>query len=71
MKINKLLIGAVLAIAIVSPIAAFVRRQEVPQPMPIADVRVPFLHGFVSSTESGHGDSPRSSARMIGSTRRR
>ena len=45
MTMNKLLVGAVLALAIGSPIAAFVTGREA-QPMTSTGVRVPFLHGF-------------------------
>ena len=46
MKINKLLVAAVLAIAIGAPIAGFVGDVNVPQPTTSTGVRVPFLHGF-------------------------
>src|SRR5204863_2915694 len=46
MKINKLLVAAVLAIAIGVPIAAFVEESNVPQTSP--GIRVPFLHGFTA-----------------------
>jgi thiol-disulfide isomerase/thioredoxin len=46
MKINKLLIATVLAIAIGAPIAAFVGEINVPQPTTVTGVRAPFLHGF-------------------------
>jgi thiol-disulfide isomerase/thioredoxin len=46
MKTNKLLVAAVLAIAIGAPIAAFVHDINGPQPMTSTGVRVPFLHGF-------------------------
>ena len=52
MMINKFLVGVVLAIAIGSPIAAFVGDKRVPQPMPFTEVRVPFLHGFFNTSES-------------------
>ena len=45
MTMNKLLVGAVLALAIGSPIAAFVTGREA-QPMTSTGVRVPFLHAF-------------------------
>jgi len=45
MKINKLLIAAVLAIAIGAPIAAFVEDKNVPQPKTSTGLRVSFLHG--------------------------
>ena len=71
-EISQGVIGVVLAIAIVSPIRTFVGDKKVPQPRPITDVRVPFLHGFVSAGKFRHGRiefSP--SARMFGSIRRR
>ncbi len=49
MKINKLFIAAVLAIAIGAPIAAFVGDVNRAQPMTSPGVRVPFLHGFPTS----------------------
>jgi thiol-disulfide isomerase/thioredoxin len=45
MKTNKLLIAAVLAIAIGAPIAGFVGNMIVAQPTTSTGVRVPFLHG--------------------------
>jgi thiol-disulfide isomerase/thioredoxin len=45
MKINKLLIAAVLAVAIGAPIAGFVQEARVPQPLTLTGLRVPFLHG--------------------------
>jgi thiol-disulfide isomerase/thioredoxin len=44
MKTNKLLIAAVLAIAIGTPIAGFVGEMNMAQPS--AEERLPFLHGF-------------------------
>ena len=44
MSINKLLIAAVLAIAIGAPISGFVLDKE--QPMTSTGVQAPFLHGF-------------------------
>src|SRR4051812_39225052 len=46
MKINKLLAGAVLVIAVGLPIAAFVEETNVLQPMTSTGIRVPFLHGY-------------------------
>jgi thiol-disulfide isomerase/thioredoxin len=46
MKTNKLLIAAVLAIALGAPIAGFVANMGGAQPMTSTEVRVPFLHGF-------------------------
>ena len=46
MKTSKLLVAAVLAIAIGAPIAGFVGDMNMAQPMTSTGVRVPFLHGF-------------------------
>ena len=46
MKTNKLLVAAILAIAIGAPIAVCIRDTTVPQPMTSTGVRAPFLHGF-------------------------
>jgi thiol-disulfide isomerase/thioredoxin len=46
MKTNKLLVAAVLSIAIGAPIAGLVWDVSVPQPMTSTEVRIPFLHGF-------------------------
>ena len=46
MKTNKLLVAAVLAIAIGAPIAGFVGYMNGAQPMTSTEVRVPFLHGL-------------------------
>jgi thiol-disulfide isomerase/thioredoxin len=46
MTTNKLLVVAVLAIAIGAPIAGFVGDTTMPQPATPAGVRVPFLHGL-------------------------
>ena len=45
MKINKLLVAAVLTVAIGAPIAGFVEEMHVPQPLTLTGLRVPFLHG--------------------------
>jgi thiol-disulfide isomerase/thioredoxin len=42
---NKILIAAVLALAIAAPIAAFVEDTKMPRPKTFAELRVPFLHG--------------------------
>jgi thiol-disulfide isomerase/thioredoxin len=52
MKINKLLVAAVLAIAIGAPIAAFMVDTR-GQPMTSTGVRVPFLHGFPIAPSAG------------------
>ena len=46
MKINKLLVAAVLAIAIGAPIAGFVRDVNMVQPTTYTEVQLPFLHGL-------------------------
>jgi len=46
MKMNKLLVGAVLATAIGAPIAGFFGDISVSQPTTSTGARVPFLHGF-------------------------
>ena len=46
MKINKLLVAAVLATAIGAPIVGFVGDINMAQPTTSTGVRVPFLHGF-------------------------
>ena len=46
MKINKLLVAAVLAIAIGAPVAGFVGDLYMPQPTTSTGARVSFLHGF-------------------------
>jgi thiol-disulfide isomerase/thioredoxin len=48
MKTNKLLVAAVLAIALGAPIAGFVANMGGAQPMTSTEVRVPFLHGFTT-----------------------
>jgi thiol-disulfide isomerase/thioredoxin len=49
MKINRLLIAAVLAIAIGAPIASILAEINVPQPTTSPGVRVPFWHGFANT----------------------
>ena len=46
MKTKKLLIGAVLAIAMGTPIAAFVGDKTMPQTTTATEVQLPFLHGY-------------------------
>ena len=46
MKTSKLLVAAVLAVAIGAPIAGFVGDMSVSQPTTSTGVRVPFLHGL-------------------------
>ena len=52
MKINKLLIAAVLAIAIGAPVAGFVAGSNGEQPM-MPSLRVPFLHGLPIAQPAG------------------
>jgi thiol-disulfide isomerase/thioredoxin len=54
MKINKLLVAAVLAIAIGAPIAGFVGDVNVAQP--ITSTRIPFLHGFPTGQIAGQSE---------------
>jgi thiol-disulfide isomerase/thioredoxin len=58
MKINKLLVAAVLAIAIGAPIAAFLEDLNVPQPTTSAGLRVPFLHGSQTAGVPGRSALP-------------
>jgi thiol-disulfide isomerase/thioredoxin len=48
MKTNKLLIAAVLALAIGAPIAGFVEEMTMPEPATSEEVALPFLHGYPS-----------------------
>jgi len=52
MTASKLLVAAVLAIAIAGPIAAFVGEIQVPQSAASTGLRVPFLHGFPGETSN-------------------
>jgi thiol-disulfide isomerase/thioredoxin len=56
MKTNKLLVAAVLAIAIGAPIAAFVEGLNVPQSTTSPGVRVPFLHGLPTGQTAGQSE---------------
>ena len=71
MKINKLLIGVVLAIAIVSPIAAFVGDKKVPQPTTSPKFASHSSTGLSAQASPARQNWPLSSARMFGSIRRR
>jgi thiol-disulfide isomerase/thioredoxin len=53
MKTSKLLIAAVLAIAIGAPIVGFIGDINGAQPMTSAELRFPFLHGFPTGTIGG------------------
>ena len=55
MKTNKLLVAAVLAIAIGAPIAGFVGDMNMPQPTSTG-VRLPFLHGFPTGQIAGQSE---------------
>ena len=55
MKTNKLLVAAVLAIAIGAPIAGFVGEMK-GQPMTSSGVRVPFLHGLPTGPIAGQSE---------------
>jgi thiol-disulfide isomerase/thioredoxin len=52
MKTSKLLVAAVLAIAIGAPIVGFVAHMN-GQPMTSTEVRIPFLHGFPTGQTAG------------------
>ena len=56
MKTNRLLIAAVLATAIGSPIAGFVGDMNVPQRSTSTGVRVPFLHGLPDGQIAGQSE---------------
>lgn len=53
MKANKLLVSAVLAIAVGVPIAGFVGNITMSQPTTSPGMRVPFLHGFFNAQSGG------------------
>jgi thiol-disulfide isomerase/thioredoxin len=53
MKTNKLLVAAVLGIAIGAPIAGFVGDRNVAQPTTSTGIRVPFLHGLPTGQIAG------------------
>lgn len=55
MKTNKLLVAAVLVIAIGAPIAGFLAEKN-GQPMTSTGVRVPFLHGFPAGRIAGQSE---------------
>jgi thiol-disulfide isomerase/thioredoxin len=56
MKISKLLIAAVFAIAVGAPIGAFLGGISVAQPATSTGVRVPFLHGFFNIQMTGQSE---------------
>ena len=71
MKTNKLLVAAVLAIAIGAPIAGFVGDTNMPQPTTSTGARFPFLHGLPTAQTPVNPSWRLSSARTSGSIRRR
>jgi thiol-disulfide isomerase/thioredoxin len=56
MKTRKLLVAAVLAIAIGAPIAGFLQETTVTQPTTSPGVRVPFLHGIPTGPVVGQSE---------------
>ncbi len=56
MRMNKLLVAAVLAAAIGAPIAGFLGDTTVSQPTTSPGVRVPFLHGFPIGQAAGQSE---------------
>src|SRR5260370_7486294 len=56
MKTNKLLVAAVLAIAIGAPIAGFVGDIIMAQPTTSTELRVPFMHGIPIGQVSGQSE---------------
>jgi len=56
MQTNKLLVVAVLAIAIGAPIVGFVRATNVPQPTTSTELRLPFLHGSPDGEIAGQSE---------------
>jgi thiol-disulfide isomerase/thioredoxin len=56
MKTQKLLVSAVLAIAVGAPIAGFVGDITMSQPTTSTGVRVPFLHGFFNAQPAGQSE---------------
>jgi thiol-disulfide isomerase/thioredoxin len=56
MKTNKLLVAAILAIAIGAPIAGFVGEMSMSQPLTSTGTRLPFLHGFPTGQMAGQSE---------------
>jgi thiol-disulfide isomerase/thioredoxin len=56
MRTNRLLIAAVLAIAIVAPIAGFVGDFNRAQPVTSTGIKVPFLHGLQTGPSDGQSE---------------
>jgi thiol-disulfide isomerase/thioredoxin len=56
MKINKLLVAAVLAIAVGAPFAGFIGEMTMSQPTTSAETRLPFLHGFPGGQIAGQSE---------------
>src|SRR5262245_35510669 len=55
MKTNKLLVGAILAVAIAAPIGGFVVELRGQSTMP-TPIRLPFLHGFFAGSTGGQSE---------------
>jgi hypothetical protein len=71
MQTNKLLVVAVLAIAIGAPIAGFVGDSKMPQPTTSPGVGLPFLHGYPTVRPGVDPNWLLSSVRTSGSIRLR
>ena len=56
MKMNKLLVAAVLAVAIGAPIAGFIGDRIMPQPTTFAGARSPFLHVVPTAQVAGQSE---------------
>jgi thiol-disulfide isomerase/thioredoxin len=56
MRINKLLVAAVLAIAVGAPLAGFFGDTNVAQPLTFPSLRVPFLHGLPIGQSAGQSE---------------
>jgi thiol-disulfide isomerase/thioredoxin len=56
MKINKLLVAAILAIAIGTPIAGFLGNVSMPQQTTSTEIQVPFLHGLRIGPTAGQSE---------------
>ena len=70
MNTSKLLVAAVLAIAIGAPIAGFFGDMNMPQPTTSTGIRVPFLHGLPLAKSPVNPSWLLLSARTSGSIRR-
>jgi thiol-disulfide isomerase/thioredoxin len=56
MKTKKLMVAAILAIAIGAPVAGFVGDMKMPQPTTFAGVRSPFLHAGAAAQTAGQSE---------------